>query len=449
MSAADSPSSARFEQTRERILDGAARLFNQRGIKAGTLAEVATSVGLATNSLTYYYRRKEDLVAACLLRSISVVSAVVDAASTEPDLASRVRGFITRFVALMADIAAGRQPELIFFSDMRALPQPQAGPVFEAYTQLFRSVRGLLRPAQAQAERSAAQRRAHNAQAHLLLSLAIWSRAWLGRYEPEDQARAGQWLADVLLHGLAAPGQRWPVQNGLANAPTAAASGEAETQADITELTRAAYLRTATRLVNEQGLGGASVARIAAQLDLTKGSFYHHHSTKEALILACFERSFELIRQCQRRAAAAPGNGWERLLQATLPLARLQLSDQGPLLRATAWSALPAALRWGQFSIMNRLGERFGAFIVEGMVDGSLRLLDPGVAAQQINGMINGLAELEHWVPGVDSTNVVELYAKPLMIGMLQAQTCTAVHSPRLSSVAGQHRSAGADRAHI
>ena len=45
-----SPSSTlRFAEKRELILDGAARLFNRRGIKAGTLSEVAASVGLATN----------------------------------------------------------------------------------------------------------------------------------------------------------------------------------------------------------------------------------------------------------------------------------------------------------------------------------------------------------------------------------------------------------------
>lgn len=414
MNAAVPASSLRFEMTRERILDGAARLFNQRGIKAGTLAEVAASVGLATNSLTYYYRRKEDLVSACLLRSIAVVRALADAAAGQPTLDARVHGFVGGFVAQMARIAAGRQPELIFFSDMRALPQPQAGPVFAAYTDLFRAVRVLVRHDGGAPADGADARRADNARAHLLLSLAIWSRAWLGRYEPDDMARAGRWLGDILLQGLAVPGQAWPgAEAGLLPDPQ-----DTDAPGPPPDITRDAYLRTATRLVNEQGLGGASVSRIAAMLDLTKGSFYHHHSTKEALILACFERSFGLIRRCQQAAAASPGNGWQRLLQATLPLVRLQLSDQGPLLRATAWSALPGALRWGQFNTMNRLGERFGAFIVDGMVDGSVRCLDPGVAAQQINGMINGLAEVQHWVPGVHSGNVVDLYAKPLLLGL-------------------------------
>ena len=60
------------------------------------------------------------------------------------------------------------------------------------------------------------------------------------------------------------------------------------------DATRSAYLKAATRLVNEHGYRGASVDRIAAQLQLTKGSFYHHHETKEELIAACFERSVPL-----------------------------------------------------------------------------------------------------------------------------------------------------------
>ena len=128
-------STLRFAEKRELILDGAARLFNRRGIKAGTLAEVAQSVNLATNSLTYYYRKKEDLVCACLVRSIEAVDGVVaDAAALAPagDLPGRVRALVHGFVGMMAAIAEQRRPALVFFGDMRALPQPQAGPVFAA-----------------------------------------------------------------------------------------------------------------------------------------------------------------------------------------------------------------------------------------------------------------------------------------------------------------------------
>ena len=55
----------RFEQKRGAILDAAAKRFNERGIRGTSLADVSSGVGLMTNSITYYYRRKEDLAAAC------------------------------------------------------------------------------------------------------------------------------------------------------------------------------------------------------------------------------------------------------------------------------------------------------------------------------------------------------------------------------------------------
>ncbi|MFD0461099.1 TetR/AcrR family transcriptional regulator [Microvirga aerilata] len=50
----------RYEQKRQAILDAAVRLFNQKGLKGTTLADVAQSVGLITNSVTYYYRKRRS-----------------------------------------------------------------------------------------------------------------------------------------------------------------------------------------------------------------------------------------------------------------------------------------------------------------------------------------------------------------------------------------------------
>lgn len=408
----------RFAEKRELILDGAARQFNRRGIKAGTLAEVAASVGLATNSLTYYYRKKEDLVAACLMRSIEALDAVIDdaaKAAAPGDLPGCIAALVHGFVGLMASIADRQRPALIFFGDMRALPQPQAEPVFAAYVAMFRRLRGLLHEARQGAGAPLpprAERRPLNARCHLLLSQLLWSRAWLSRYESIDFPRVAQAMVDVLLNGLAAPGQVWPAVPAVAEpVQPVPPLGQAD------EL-REAYLRTATRLVNDHGVGGASVERIAATLELTKGSFYHHHDTKHGLIDDCFERSFALIRGAQLAALAQPGNGWQRLLAATVPLVRLQTSPQGPLLRLTAWTELPGELRWQKLNTMNRLGARYAAMIVDGMIDGSLRLLDPAVAAQMVSGLVNGLAEAEHWLPGEGPPALDELLARPMLLGL-------------------------------
>ena len=399
-------STPRFQDKREAILDAAARLFNEQGVKGGLLSHLAQQMGMATNSLTYYYRKKDDLAAACLLRSMDALGAVADAASAQPTLEGRVRELLQRWAALLAAIAEGRHPQLIVFSDVLSLGEPQHTPVVAAYTQMFRRVRQVLQP-----PGSTPLPTAHrNAQAHLLLSTLTWARAWLQRYDRVDYERLASRAADLLLHGLCRAAQG-PAAGVPVTRPTL----------DEADATRTAYLRAATHLVNEQGYQGASVDRIAAQLQLTKGSFYHHHETKEELIAACFERTFGVLRAAQTAALDAPGPGRDRLAQVCRALLHFQLSDQGPLLRMTAWNGLPDALRRDTRGTMSRLGERFATLVIDGMADGSLRIVDPSVAAQMINGMINAVAEIERWVRGIDADNAFELYAMPLFTGLHRA----------------------------
>src|SRR6202012_3287779 len=63
-------STDRFERKREAILDASTTLLNARGVKGLTLGVAAASVGLSTTSVTYYFRRKDDLAAAVMLRGI-------------------------------------------------------------------------------------------------------------------------------------------------------------------------------------------------------------------------------------------------------------------------------------------------------------------------------------------------------------------------------------------
>ena len=401
---------ARFRDKREAILDGAARLFNQHGVKGAMISEVARSVGLVTNSLTYYYRKKEDLVAACLLRSIEALGQAADAAAEERTLQARVRGFIDRYLGLLADIGAGRHPELIVFSDVLTVTEPHAATVAAAYNQMYRRVRRLLQAPDGAVLEAAAL----NARAHLLLSSVTWTRAWLQRYEPDDYARVAERMAEILLHGLAL--------SGCEPAPARPEMLLDSAGRDVADApTREAYLRAATRLVNQHGYRGASVDRISALLQLTKGSFYHHHETKEELIAACFERTFEVMRAAQAAALEAPGSGLDRLALACRALLAFQMSPQGPLLRVTAWTGLPDTLRSETRRTMGRLGDRFATLVIDGMADGSLRVVDPSVAAQVVSGMINAAAELERWTRGVDAGNVFDLYAMPVFTGLQPA----------------------------
>ncbi|MES2716137.1 MAG: TetR/AcrR family transcriptional regulator [Pseudomonadota bacterium] len=415
------PQTTRFQEKREALLDAAARHFNARGVKGATLGEIAAQVGLVTTSLTYYYRKKEDLATACFLRAIVAHESLALQAAAEapaPTAAARVSRFLALHARLLADMETGAQPALIGFADIRALPEAQAGTVYAAYTDMFRRVRALLDGP----ETSQLGRDDLNARAHLLISAAHWLRAWLPRHAVDDYPRVAQRHAQLLLHGLAAPGTAWPADIDLAplglDAVAAAALHPADGSAD--DHTADGFLRAATELVNEQGYRGASVDRISARLHVTKGSFYHHNETKHDLISACFERSFAVLRHTLRAAARAEGPAWQRTCAAATALVRFQLGQQGPLLRSSATSALPdEPQREHVRRQLQQLTGLIASLLVDGLEDGSLRPQDPAIAAQLLSSAINAAAELQRWVPGITPANATALYTRPALMGLL------------------------------
>ena len=415
------PQTLRFQEKREALLAAAASHFNARGVRGATLGEIAAQLGLGTTSLTYYYRKKEDLATACLLRAIAVHQALAVQAEAEATVAARVARYLALHGQLLAAMQTGAHPVLIGFGDIRALPDAQAATVFAAYTDMFRCVRALLHgPCTAGLGRDDL-----NARAHLLLSATHWLRAWIHRHAVDDYPRVAQRHAQLLLHGLPAASQPWPADAamatlGLEAVAAAALHAPGTSQAHDDNDTADAFLRAATVLVNEQGYRGASVERISARLNLTKGSFYHHHDTKLDLISACFERSFAVLGNTLQAARVAHAPAWLRVCAGTAALVRFQLGPLGPLLRSTATSALPDEPQRAQVRRqLQQLTERIASLLVDGLEDGSLRPHDPAIAAQLLASAINAAAELQRWVPGIHPGNAVTLYARPALLGLL------------------------------
>ncbi|MCW7536955.1 TetR family transcriptional regulator [Aquabacterium sp. A7-Y] len=400
-----SPTS-RFQEKQDAVLAAAARHFNAQGVKGATLGGIAASVGLVTTSVTYYYRKKEDLATACFLRAIAAHEALARQAAGAGTVAERLSAFVQGLAGMVAGIETGARPTLILFNDLRALPQPQEAEVFGAYTDMFRRVRALFMGP----ETAAWSRADLNARTHLLVSTAHWMRAWLPRFEPERAPVGATRVTELLLRGLGGAARAW-------QDPPAGDQAALLGSGDATE---EAFLRAATELVNEQGYRGASVDRISARLNLTKGWFYHHNHNKCDVIAACFERSFSVVRRALAEAEAAGGSGWQRAARAAAAVLCFQLSGQGPLLRGSATSALPDPAQRERVSLdTQRLTERLASLLVDGMVDGSVRPLDPGMAAQLLLAQLNAASELRRWVPSARAENVVGLYLRPALCGLL------------------------------
>ncbi|GAU86786.1 transcriptional regulator of TetR family [Bosea sp. BIWAKO-01] len=398
----------RSEARRFEILAAAVSLFNEKGLRGTMLSDVAQAVGLSTNSLCYYFRKKDDLAAACFMDAIDILRAIVAKATLRPTPELRVREFASGFAARLAREVNGGGGKLVGIYDLRALVKPQSDVVFAAYNSLFREVRALL----SAPDRPSPDRRQLNASAHLLLSLVHSMRIWIGQYAAEDYERVADHFCDVMVAGFAPSPGAWP--------PASLAPIAWPFEADAPSA-RDAFLRAATLTINEFGFSGASVDKISARLQLTKGAFYHHNDNKEGLFSECAARTFAVIREVQNEAQRQP-TGWDELGSAITHLVRFQLSDRGPLLRATALSALPAHERAEMIDATNKLSERFVYPIVKGMADGSIRPLHPLVGSHLVSAMIYAATELPLWLGEISPDQAVDLYAKPLLLGVLAAQ---------------------------
>jgi len=398
-------STDRFERKRDAILDASTLILNQRGVKGLTLGVAAAAVGLSTTSVTYYFKRKDDLAAACMLRGVAWLQGAADQAMAEATPHDRLRRLLELYMERLRLTAVGEAPPLPVLSDIRALNNPRRAEVSEAFLKLFRKVRGVFdTPDLAWVGRG---RRA--ARTHMLMEQILWAAFWLPKYDPEDYPRIRERMFDILVNGLAVEGAAW--------SPACAPLAELAAR-DSQEMSRETFLLAATRLINSRGYRGASVDKISAELNVTKGSFYHHNDAKDDLVVACFDRTFEVMRRVQRLAMALPGDQWTKLSSAAATLAEYQISEYGPLLRSSALSALPEAMREVQAGHFNRVSDRFASMISDGIAEGSIRPVDPFIAAQMLNATLNAGAELDVWVPGVTQKAAPAVFIRPLLMGI-------------------------------
>jgi len=403
--AVNASATARYAAKKEAILAAATTILNREGVKGMTLADVAAEVGLITTSVTYYYRKKDDLAAACFLRGIDIFSALAVEASAVTGARARLAKFLELFFEMAAKIRLKEASPIVAFSEMRALNEPLRSKVGEAFNDLFRTIRGFFDDP----EFAGLSRLEATARTHLLLEQAFWSVTWTRRYDVEDYPRIRDRMFDILSGGLAVGARAWAPPALPDPTPPEAAS---------TDVSRETFLVAATRVINQKGYRGASVEDISAALNVTKGSFYHHNEAKDDLVADCFERTFAILRSVQFAARDLKTDQWTRLAAASAALVDYQLSDHGPLLRGSAMGALPAEIRQDIVDRYARISDRFAGMISDGIAEGSIRPVDPLVAAHMLNSMINAAASLQSWAPSADLDQVANLFARPLLMGV-------------------------------
>jgi AcrR family transcriptional regulator len=395
----------KYARKQQAIIAAASEILNRDGVKGMTLANVASRVGLITTSVTYYFRKKEDLAVACFLDAIARVDALVETASREPDPPARVQRMLQLWLEFRHRVVTGEEAPVALFGDMRTLQKPQRTIVGDAYRRFFARMCALFESPKF----SWMTPTLRAARAHILSEQILWGVIWLRRYDPDDFGRVHTRMCDTLLNGFAGPGRTWQ------NLSVSLDEMLPEVQQSAAQET---FLVAATRLINERGYRGASVEKISERLNVTKGSFYYHHETKDDLVVACFKRSFDTMRLIQRSVLNRSDDHWEQLMMLAAALFAYQISERGPLLRTSALVALPPSMRQEMIEAYGRVSNRFAGVIADGITAGSIRSVDPVIGAQMFSATLNASAEYRWWVPGASSEHTHELYAKPMLMGL-------------------------------
>ncbi len=395
---------ARYAARREAILAAACKVFIDQGVSGFTLAAVAKRMDLHPVSLTYYFKRKEDLAAECMRLTLARFNDMLSRAEQETSAQARLRAFVHAYFEARREIVLGEAPRLLPFGEISHIGAPGDTELVDAYRALRQRLARLLRPSDA--PWLTGPRR--YMLAHLILDQLCWSDTWIAGYEIGDFGRVAERIADVMIHGLAAPGQDRTDRPLLElGAPPA--------QND--EVTRERFLIASTEIINREGYRGASVDKISAYLNVTKGSFYHHNTDKDELARACFERTFDLIDEAKAKGAAE-ATGWARLWLIAASLTAHQTSgERGRMLRHFALSAMPWELRRAISGRFQQIANGFSGIISDGIADGSLRPVDPLLSAHLVMAMFNSVLLLEHWGEDATVDTVVAAYVRPALKG--------------------------------
>ena len=158
------------------------------------------------------------------------------------------------------------------------------------------------------------------------------------------------------------------------------------------EETRGRILDAAVKKFAIAGYDAASVDEICGEAGVSKGAFYHHFPSKQAVFLALMQGWLAII-----------DVGMEAVRKETVPESLVTMTNLLPGVFAAAENRLPMFLEfWLQASRdetvwkaiiapYRHYQEHFSKLIQAGMDEGSLKPVDPEVAAQVILSLAVGL----------------------------------------------------------
>lgn len=160
------------------------------------------------------------------------------------------------------------------------------------------------------------------------------------------------------------------------------------------EETRARLLQAAVECFAQHGYDGTGVAEICEHAGVSKGAFYHHFPTKQAVFLALLQSWLGGLDEQMAVLRSAAPTVPEALRQTALIVPHILQASTGqmPIYFEFVAKASREPDTWrATLEPYHRYHELFTHMIAAGIAEGSLRPVDPAAAAHAILSFAVGL----------------------------------------------------------
>jgi AcrR family transcriptional regulator len=376
---------AKRASKREAALDCAARLFNERGVAATGIADVAAAMQVTRAALYYYFDERDDLVFQTYDRSCQIVAGDLEAADEDgSDGLEKTLAFARR--ALTPE----RAP-IAVLGEVEHLKAAQRQIISRAAARNTRALRGFV---QRGVEDGSIRPCDAEAMAQTVTGLVSWIQltpAWLDSDESEERSRDSAHVLGLLREGVGAPGVQVPIVALNAEALRRQAGNPFDRDA-AAALKIESLLATASRLFNRRGIDGVSLDDVTTELGATKGALYHYFDDKADLVRRCYERAFDFYEAIARQAEKAGRSGLEQAVIGVHLNTQAQAGTLSPLAPLAGVRGLPDDLRTALNKRAEKISHRYEAMGRRGLKDGSLRIDDVQAAARSGAGLFA-------WIP--------------------------------------------------
>jgi AcrR family transcriptional regulator len=371
---------AKRASKREAALDCAARLFNERGIAATGIADVAAAMQVTRAALYYYFDERDDLVFQTYDRTCQIVAADLEAADEDGgDGLEKTLAFARR--ALTPE----RAP-IAVLGEVEHLKPAQRQIISRAAARNTRALTGFI---QHGVEDGSIRPCDAEAMAQTITGLVSWIQltpAWLNSDETEERSRDSAHVLSLLRKGVGAPGVQVP--SVALNAETLRQQAGNPFDRDAAAAVKIeSLLATASRLFNRRGIDGVSLDDVTTELGATKGALYHYFDDKADLVRRCYERAFDFYEAIAQQAEKAGRSGLEQAVIGVHLNTQAQAGTLSPLAPLAGVRGLPDDLRTALNNRAGKISHRYETMGRRGLKDGSLRIDDVQAAARSGAGL--------------------------------------------------------------